>query len=138
MNTIPYFHEAQQYWFYLYTKDYMDKSTESHLIPIIPNHSTIFDAFPPSIPNNSAKRAKADIIITYNQTGKSWGRTPWGRTAQFGFSRRCRGLASVPQTCRATAKPLRVSSRSLSPFGLEILTSQLNGGRSKRKTLYFY
>jgi len=32
-------------------------------------------------------------------------------------------IASVPQTCRATAKPLRVSSRSLSPFGLEILTS---------------
>jgi hypothetical protein len=32
-------------------------------------------------------------------------------------------FASVPQTYRATAKPLRVSSRSLSPFGLEILTS---------------
>ena len=47
-------------------------------------------------------------------------------------------FASVPQTCRATAKPLRVSSRSLSPFGLEILTSQLNGSRFKYKTLYFY
>jgi len=37
------------------------------------------------------------------------------------------GVASVPQTCRTTAKPLRVS----------LLTSQLNGGRSERKTLYF-
>jgi len=48
-------------------------------------------------------------------------------------------FCELPQSLRpAIAKPLRVSARSLSPFGLEMLTSQLNGGRSERRILYFY
>jgi len=60
-----------------------------------------------------------------------------GTVIDFLWSYRGYMLASVPQTYRTTVKPLRVNSRSLSPFGLEILTSQLNGGRSERKTPYF-
>jgi len=36
----------------------------------------------------------------------------------------------LPQSLRPAEPPL-------SPFGLEMLTSQLNGGRSERKTPYF-
>jgi len=51
------------------------------------------------------------------------GRCNYCSLAARGSCQEGKYLASVPQTCRATAKPLRVSSRSLSPFGLKILTS---------------